>query len=271
MRTETPVQIKLADYTPYPFAIDHVEMAFDLDPSATKVRTKMRVRRLSEGDLVLDGVALALNSISIDGVLLSADAYALTDETLTVKSVPIEFELETDVTIDPSANTALSGLYISGGRFCSQCESIGFRRITYWPDRPDVMSRFKVRIEARQKDYPVLLSNGTPGATGALTGGRHFAEWAFDGGHGKTAGIGKQIQHTLALGLFAHPVAPVTHVQEQPTVLFFTQVDQVAQVALGDGQFVDGVAHQPFGGALRQVAVLQGHGVRAESGPVDVQ
>ncbi|MEL6856869.1 MAG: aminopeptidase N [Pseudomonadota bacterium] len=177
MRTETPVQIKLADYAPYPFAIDQVEMAFDLEPSATRVRTKMRVRRLSDGDFVLDGIALKLNSIAIDGTALSADGYTLSDDTLTLKSVPTEFMLETDVTIDPSANTALSGLYISGGRFCSQCESIGFRRITYWPDRPDVMSRFKVRIEASEQDYPILLSNGTPGATGTLTGGRHFAEW----------------------------------------------------------------------------------------------
>lgn len=177
MRTETPVQIKLADYTPYPFAIDQVEMAFDLAPKATRVRTKMQVRRIGQGALALDGVALTLNAISVDGAALPDSAYSLSDEALVLKDVPKQFTLETDVTIDPSANTALSGLYISGGRFCSQCESIGFRRITYWPDRPDVMSRFKVRIEADQKDYPILLSNGTPGATGSLDGGRHFAEW----------------------------------------------------------------------------------------------
>ncbi|MEL7548104.1 MAG: aminopeptidase N, partial [Pseudomonadota bacterium] len=103
--------------------------------------------------------------------------YWQTDEQLILSDVPDTFVLETDVTIDPSANTVLSGLYMSGGRFCSQCESTGFRRITYWPDRPDVMSRFFVRIEAEQAAYPILLSNGTPGAAGTLNDGRHFAEW----------------------------------------------------------------------------------------------
>ncbi len=177
MRTETPVQIKLADYSPFPFAIDQVEMIFDLEPSATKVRSTLKVRRLSEGAFVLDGVQLKLDAIAIDGAALSDDAYELTEETLTLLNVPDAFTLETTVIIDPSANTALSGLYISGDRFCSQCESIGFRRITYWPDRPDVMSRFKVRIEADEDAYPILLSNGTPGDTGDLENGRHFAEW----------------------------------------------------------------------------------------------
>jgi aminopeptidase N len=177
MRTETPVQIKLADYTPFPFAIDQVEMTFDLEPSATKVHTKMQVRRLAEGDFVLDGVQLELNKISLDGAGLNAEAYSVNEESLTLKQAPDAFTLETIVTIDPSANTALSGLYISGGRFCSQCESVGFRRITYWPDRPDVMSRFKVRIEGDEATYPILLSNGTLGETGTLGNGRHFAEW----------------------------------------------------------------------------------------------
>ncbi|MEL7107963.1 MAG: M1 family aminopeptidase, partial [Pseudomonadota bacterium] len=177
MRTETPVQIKLADYTPYAFAIDQVEMTFDLETAATTVRTKMSVRRLSDGPLVLDGVQLELNEIKLDGAALSSDAYAVDDGALTLSNVPDAFELETLVTIDPSANTALSGLYMSGGRFCTQCESIGFRRITFWPDRPDVMSRFRVRLEADKAAYPILLSNGTPGETGDLANGRHFAEW----------------------------------------------------------------------------------------------
>ena len=177
MRTDTPIQIKLADYTPYPFAIDQVDMHFDLEPSATKVRTRMQVRRLSEGDLVLDGVQLKLEWIKLNGDTLAEDAYTLAEGKLTLADVPDAFSLETLVTIDPSANTALSGLYISGDRFCSQCESIGFRRITFWPDRPDVMSRFKVRIEADKAKYPILLSNGTPGDRGDLDKGRHFAEW----------------------------------------------------------------------------------------------
>ncbi|MEO1552627.1 MAG: aminopeptidase N [Pseudomonadota bacterium] len=177
MRTETPVQIKLEDYLPFPFAIDQTEMTFELAPEGTKVRTKMHVRRLSEGPFVLDGVALKLDGVAIDGATLSEDAYTLSDEALTLNAVPESFVLETLVTTDPSANTALSGLYMSGGRFCTQCESIGFRRITYWPDRPDVMSRFKVRIEADKQAYPILLSNGTPGESGELAEGRHFAEW----------------------------------------------------------------------------------------------
>ncbi len=177
MRTETPVQIKLSEYTPYPFAIDQVDLVFDLDPKATKVHAKMSVRRLSEGPLVLDGVQLKLAEISLNGAPLDESGYELGDETLILNDIPDTFTLETSVIIDPSANTALSGLYISGDRFCSQCESVGFRRITYWPDRPDVMSRFKVRIEADKVTYPILLSNGTPGDQGELPGGRHFAAW----------------------------------------------------------------------------------------------
>lgn len=184
MRTETPVQIKLSDYTPYPFAIDQVEMVFDLEPSATKVHTKMVVRSVDEARtkvdasrMKLDGVLLKLDEIRLNGAILGDDAYELDDEALVLNDVPDAFTLETTVTIDPSANTALSGLYVSGERFCSQCESVGFRRITYWPDRPDVMSRFKVRIEADKATYPVLLSNGTAGESGDLDGGRHFAEW----------------------------------------------------------------------------------------------
>ncbi|WP_084400022.1 aminopeptidase N [Henriciella aquimarina] len=177
MRTDTPVSVKLENYSPYPFEIEHVSMDFSLEPDATRVRTKMQVKRLRPGAFVLDGVGLTLNSIALDGTTLSEAAYQKDEETLTIASVPDAFTLETDVTINPSKNTALSGLYMSAGRFCSQCEATGFRRITYWPDRPDVMSRFHVRIDADKAKYPILLSNGTPGEAGALSDGRHFAEW----------------------------------------------------------------------------------------------
>ncbi len=177
MRTDTPVAVKLENYTPYPFAIDRVAMDFALEPGATRVRTRMEVRRISSGDFVLDGVGLTLNAIRLDGKTMSEQSYAIKDETLTISSVPDQFTLETEVTIDPSRNTALSGLYISGGRFCTQCEATGFRRITYWPDRPDVMSRFHVRMDADKSKYPILLSNGTPGEVGDLDNGRHYAEW----------------------------------------------------------------------------------------------
>ncbi|WP_407646332.1 aminopeptidase N [Henriciella litoralis] len=177
MRTDTPVLTKLDNYTPYPFEIDQVHLDFSLEPTATRVRAKMQVRRVSDGAFVLDGQKLKLNSIKLDGTPLAESDYVVTDDTLTITKVPSKFVLETDVTIDPSSNTALSGLYISGGRFCSQCEATGFRNITYWPDRPDVMSRFHVRMDADKAAYPILLSNGTPGDTGDAGNGRHFAEW----------------------------------------------------------------------------------------------
>ena len=177
LRTDTPVSVKLEEYTPYPFEIDRVSLDFSLEPAETRVKARMTVRRTQPGPFVLDGVKLKLNEIRLDGKTLSPDAYERTDETLTIKNVPDEFVLETDVTINPSANTALSGLYISGGRFCSQCEATGFRHITYWPDRPDVMSRFHVRMDADKSKYPILLSNGTPGESGDHSDGRHYAEW----------------------------------------------------------------------------------------------
>ncbi|MEL7111824.1 MAG: aminopeptidase N, partial [Pseudomonadota bacterium] len=222
MRTETPVQIKLADYKPYPFAIDQVEMEFDLEPDATKVRTKMQVRRLSAGDLVLDGVEVKLEQIAVNGTILDIESFDHNDESLTVKNVPDTFTLETIVTIDPSANTALSGLYISGGRFCSQCESVGFRRITYWPDRPDVMSRFKVRIEADKAAYPILLSNGTLGETGDLDGGRHFAEW--DDPHPKPS------------YLFALCAGDYDVYKDTFTTMNGAEVDLAVHVDKGDGE-----------------------------------
>ena len=157
MRTDTPVSVNLVDYTPYPFEIEAVSLDLSLEPEATRVRTKMSVIRKSPGDFILDGVGVGLNSIALDGRKLTADDYVLGDETLTIPDVPDQFELETDVTINPAANTALSGLYMSAGRFCSQCEATGFRRITYWPDRPDVMSRFHVRMDADKEAYPILL------------------------------------------------------------------------------------------------------------------
>ena len=177
MRTDTPVPVKLSDYRPYPFAIERVALIFDLEPGATRVRSVMQVRRTGPGDMVLDGVGLELKSLAIEGDPVPPSGFTCDDETLTLHDVPDAFRLEILVTISPQTNTALSGLYMSGGRFCTQCEADGFRRITYWPDRPDVMSRFHVRLEADKGDYPILLSNGTPGASGDLGAGRHFAEW----------------------------------------------------------------------------------------------
>ncbi len=177
MRTDTPVPVKLEDYTPYPFQIDQVHLVFRLDKDATEVDSRLKVMRTAPGEMVLNGVDLELKSIAIDGKPLSEDAYTLSDEALVLEDVPDAFELELTVVNKPAQNTVLSGLYVSGGRLCTQCEADGFRRITYWPDRPDVMSRFHVRIEGEKAEFPYLLSNGTPGATGDLGDGRHFAEW----------------------------------------------------------------------------------------------
>ncbi|KCZ92883.1 aminopeptidase N [Hyphomonas johnsonii] len=180
MRTETPVAVKLADYSPYPFEIEQVDLAFDLDPDATKVSATLKISRKPGGGtaaLVLDGEALDLKSIHLDGRLLGPEDYALTEKALTLPDVPDAFELKTIVEISPAKNTALSGLYISGGRFCTQCESVGFRRITFYPDRPDVMSRFFVTLTADKAACPIMLSNGTPGDVQDAGNGRHTITW----------------------------------------------------------------------------------------------
>ena len=179
MRTDVPQPIRLADYRPPAFLVDEVELDFSLQPSATRVKARLKVRRNGEHSdpLVLDGVRLKLERVAIDGQERGANRYQLTDEGLTVPDVPETFTLETEVTIDPQANTYLEGLYMSAGRFCTQCEPEGFRTITFWPDRPDVLSRFTVRMEADKTAYPRLLANGNLMDSGELGGGRHFALW----------------------------------------------------------------------------------------------
>ncbi len=178
MRTDTSQPIRLADYRPFPFAIETTRLVFDLHPSATRVRAELAVRRTgAKGEpLVLNGERLKLISVAIDGRALSANQYAVDAEHLTIHEVPDQFVLTTEVEIDPLANKALMGLYISGARFCTQCEAEGFRTITYFPDRPDVLSRYSVRIEAGAK-FPHLLSNGNLVDQGSLGETRHFAEW----------------------------------------------------------------------------------------------
>ncbi len=179
MRTETPQPVRLADYTPYPFAVEKTELDFRLDPEATLVRSAMKLRRTGTGNapLVLNGENLELVSIAVDGAPLGHNSYSLDDKTLTVPDLPQTCELVIETRFAPRNNRALSGLYMSGGRYCTQCEAEGFRRITYYPDRPDVMSRFSTRIEAPREDFPTLLSNGNLLEAGALPGGRHFARW----------------------------------------------------------------------------------------------
>ncbi|MEM8991513.1 MAG: aminopeptidase N [Pseudomonadota bacterium] len=186
MRPDTqptpPEPVRLADYTPPDWLVDQVHLTFDLAETATRVRAQIVFRRNPErpfGPLRLDGRRLALVSAAIDGVPVPETAMETTLEGLTVSADALprdSFTWTCETEIDPKANTELEGLYLSKGMYCTQCEAEGFRKITYYPDRPDVMAPFRVRIEA-DKAVPIVLSNGNPGATSDLADGRHFAEW----------------------------------------------------------------------------------------------
>ena len=171
--TDAPTTVHLADYLPFTHLVDGVELTFQLAPQATRVRARIGFRpnpaRPGRHPLRLDGEGLTLISAALDGQPV-APALDPKGMTLAAQDLPDGgFTLETEVEIAPADNTALEGLYMSKGMYCTQCEAEGFRKITYYPDRPDVMARFKVRIEA---DLPVLLSNGNPVAKG-----KGWAEW----------------------------------------------------------------------------------------------
>ncbi|WP_421937557.1 aminopeptidase N [Phenylobacterium sp.] len=178
MRTETPQPIKLAEYRPPAYLVDEVHLTFRLEPNTTRVKARLSVRRNGEhaDPLVFNGERLKPISVAVDGRVLTADEHTIDAEFLTIPNLPAAFTLETEVEIDPENNKALEGLYMSGGRFCTQCEAEGFRKITFWPDRPDVLSKFTVRIEADRK-FRHLLANGNLIERGELPGGRHFAIW----------------------------------------------------------------------------------------------
>ena len=163
----------LKDYRPFPFTLGEVSLTFRLAAKATRVLATIPFTSAGpKADLVLFGEGLKPVSLRIDGTELSPHDYQLTDETLTVPASRLPsgaFLWEAEVEIDPRGNTTLEGLYMSNGMYCTQCEAEGFRHITFYPDRPDVMTTFRVRIES---DLPVMLSNGNPGAQG-----KGFAEW----------------------------------------------------------------------------------------------
>ena len=144
MRTDTPQPIRLVDYRPPAFLVDEVHLTFDLKPNATRVKARLSIRR--NGDhaepLQFNGERLTAISVALDGRVLAETERTIDAEYLTIPNAPDAFTLETEVEIDPEANKALDGLYMSAGRFCTQCESEGFRKITWWPDRPDVLSRY---------------------------------------------------------------------------------------------------------------------------------
>jgi aminopeptidase N len=178
MRTEEPRAIALKDYHAPDYKIPEIALDFVLDPEATRVTAITKVVRTGTAvPLVLNGEHLKLVSVAIDGRALTTKEYSTDAETLTIPDVPAKFTLMIVTELAPAKNTALEGLYTSKGIFCTQCEAEGFRRITYFLDRPDVLAVYTTRIEASKKDYPVLLSNGNRIERGDLAAGRHFAVW----------------------------------------------------------------------------------------------
>ncbi|SDC40123.1 aminopeptidase N [Belnapia rosea] len=178
MQDSAPQTTYRADYRPPAFLIDTVELDFRLDPAATLVRARLAFRRNGPGPMRLDGQGLALLEARIDGAVLPEARLGLgADGSLTVADAPDSGMLETLVRIAPEKNTELSGLYTSGGNFYTQCEAEGFRRITFFPDRPDVMSRYTVTITADRARCPVMLSNGNPDGSGGNEDGTHWVRW----------------------------------------------------------------------------------------------
>ncbi|MBK1659469.1 aminopeptidase N [Paracraurococcus ruber] len=181
MRTDTPVTIHRQDYAPPAFLVDRVGLEFRLDPAATEVRARLALRRnpaaAADAPLRLDGDGLALQEARMDGTVLPPERLVFgADGSLTIADPPASGLLETLVRIAPEANTSLMGLYTSGGNFYTQCEAEGFRRITFFPDRPDVMSRYTVTIHADRLRCPVLLSNGNLVEQGG-EGATHWVRW----------------------------------------------------------------------------------------------
>jgi len=176
-----PVTVYRKDYSLYPYELKQVDLKFELGEEGTTVTSKLKVAPNYDGDaptMSLDGVELKLNSIKVDGKVVEETSYEVLEKKLLLNGLPAgEFELEISVDIKPHENASCEGLYKSSGNFSTQCEAEGFRRITYFPDRPDVMSKYTVRVEADKAQYPVLLSNGNLQESGDMADGRHFAVW----------------------------------------------------------------------------------------------
>jgi aminopeptidase N len=180
MRTDNPPTIFREQYTPPAYFVDTVDMGFDLDPLETRVITRIAlIRNVASDDhtITLSGDALRLISISMNGKPLDEQAYQLVDGNLLIANAPDQADLEIETALAPQNNTSLMGLYVSSGNFFTQCEAEGFRKITFFPDRPDVMAKYTVMLRADKAAYPVLLSNGNLIDQGELANGRHFALW----------------------------------------------------------------------------------------------
>jgi aminopeptidase N len=175
MREPLPRAIHLKDYAPPAFRVDSIELDVDLRENHALVKVRLAIRRNSVGPLMLDGDELELVSVALNGKLLGKEEFSLTPDKLTIPEVPDEFTLDTVSRIFPQKNTKLEGLYATRNGFVTQCEAEGFRRITWFIDRPDVMARYMTTVHADEARYPVLLSNGNLKASGSEPGGRHFA------------------------------------------------------------------------------------------------
>lgn len=171
--------INRLDYQEPAFRVENINLVFNLDPVTTTVYNTMRIEPLtdSDHDLVLNGSELELASVFENGSPLSTERYTVTPEALIIRGIRQKTTITIYNKFHPQANTLLSGIYMSNGNFMSQCESEGFRRITYFPDHPDMLTRFHVEIRADKEQYPILLSNGNLIEQGDLDNGRHFAIW----------------------------------------------------------------------------------------------
>lgn len=185
MRTETGQVIRLADYHPTDFVLERVDLTFELDPTETKVEARLIFHRReganAQAPLVLDGDELVLSGLLFDQIDIEPERYTATPDSLIIRDLPAAepFEITITTLINPEANTQLMGLYRSNGIYCTQCEAEGFRRITYFPDRPDVLAVYTVNIIADKAANPLLLSNGNFLGGAGYGEGKHFAAW-FD-------------------------------------------------------------------------------------------
>jgi aminopeptidase N len=183
MRTDTGPVFRLRDYAPADYLVTHVALRFRLDPLATSVHATLSVTRRAgvrpDQPLRFDGDGLTLKRLLVNGAGVEAARFDASADALTIRALPAAdaFTLEIETVVSPDSNKALSGLYRSNGVYCTQCEAEGFRRITYFPDRPDVLATYQVRIEAPVASCPLLLSNGNPGEIGKLDDGWHYAVW----------------------------------------------------------------------------------------------
>ncbi len=180
MRTDTAAAIYRHDYAQPSYWVETVDLGFDLYPSATRVAARTRLTRnpdSAQHAIELFGEELELVAIRMNGKTLGKRQYMLENGRLTIPDAPDAVTLEIETLLHPDKNTSLMGLYVSGGNFFTQCEAEGFRKITFFPDRPDVMAKYRVMLRADKKQYPVLLSNGNLIEAGDLGDGRHYALW----------------------------------------------------------------------------------------------